>query len=140
MVPMFETETKVRFAHVDGAGIVFYPRYFEMLNAAVEDWFADHIQVDFHTMHVERGIGVPTVQIDTEFLMPSSLGEILAIQITPTKVGRSSCTYNAVFQCKGRDRVRVNATLVCMDLAEQKAVPWPDDIRSKIAREDEKAA
>ena len=35
----FQISTKVRFGDVDPAGIVFYPRYFEMLNAAVEDWF-----------------------------------------------------------------------------------------------------
>ena len=55
----FVSQQQVRFAHVDAAGIVFYPRYFEMLNAAVEDYFAQHIGVDFATMHIERKIGIP---------------------------------------------------------------------------------
>ena len=31
----------IRFRHCDAAGIVFYPRYFEMMNDLVEDWFAE---------------------------------------------------------------------------------------------------
>ncbi|MEP6869978.1 MAG: acyl-CoA thioesterase, partial [Novosphingobium sp.] len=89
----FETSTQIRFAHVDGAGIVFYPRYFEILNAAVEDWFAEALGADFRSMHHERGIGVPTVQLNAEFLAPSLLGDELAVRITPRHVGRSSCTY-----------------------------------------------
>lgn len=128
----FETSTQIRFAHVDGAGIVFYPRYFEILNAAVEDWFAEALGADFRSMHHERGIGVPTVQLNAEFLAPSLLGDELAVRITPRHVGRSSCTYEVVFTGEGRDRVKASATLVCMDLIARKAVPWPDDIRMRM--------
>ena len=51
---LFTTTVQVRFADVDPAGIVFYPRYFEMLNGAVEDWFAQQLGLDFATMHLER--------------------------------------------------------------------------------------
>jgi 4-hydroxybenzoyl-CoA thioesterase len=128
----FETSTQVRFAHVDGASIVFYPRYFEMLNGAVEDWFAGPLGADFRTMQLKRGIGVPTVQVAAEFLSPSVLGEVLTIRITPTQVGRSSCSYEALFTADGKTRMKAGGTLVCMDLAVQKAVPWPDDIRMRM--------
>ena len=36
----FATEILVRFQHCDPAGIVFYPRYFEMISQSVEEWFA----------------------------------------------------------------------------------------------------
>ena len=128
----FETSCQVRFAHVDGAGIAFYPRYFEMLNAAVEDWFAQALGADFRSMHHDRGIGVPTVKLDAEFLAPGKLGDVLQIRITPSHVGRSSCAFDAVFAGAGHDRVRVSATLVCMDLAAKKAVPWPEDIHTRM--------
>lgn len=55
IAPMpFVTTAKVRFAHADAAGIVFYPRYFEMLNGAVEDWFEQDIGLDFKTLHLDR--------------------------------------------------------------------------------------
>ena len=43
----FTTERRVRFADCDAAGIVFFPRYFEMLNALVEDWFTQGLGVDY---------------------------------------------------------------------------------------------
>ena len=39
----FTTTRKVRFEHCDPAGIVFYPRYFEMINGTVEDWFEEDL-------------------------------------------------------------------------------------------------
>lgn len=128
----FETITKVRFAHIDGASIVFYPRYFEMLNAAVEDWFALELGVDFRSMHTNRGLGVPTVQLSAEFIAPSTLGEDLTISLTPERVGRSSCTYSAVFAAAGQDRLRATGTLVCMNLETQTSEPWPEDIRTRM--------
>jgi 4-hydroxybenzoyl-CoA thioesterase len=127
----FATSTRVRFGQVDAAGIAFYPRYFEMLNNAVEDWFAG-LGADFRSMHVDRGIGVPTVSISAEFLSPCELGEELEIRIVPTHIGRSSCAYDALFTAGGRDRMKVNAVLVCMDLAVRKSVPWPEDIRLRM--------
>ena len=29
----------VRFEHCDAAGIIFYPRFFALVNETVEDWF-----------------------------------------------------------------------------------------------------
>lgn len=131
----FETSCQVRFAHVDGAGIVFYPRYFEMLNAAVEDWFAQALGADFRSMHLDRGIGVPTVQLNVKFLAPGMLGDILKVRITPRHVGRTSCSYEAIFAGTDLNHVEVNATLVCMDLTAKKAKPWPEDIRMRMLDE-----
>lgn len=128
----FTTHTQVRFAHVDSAGIVFYPRYFEMLNAAVEDWFAKALKIDFKTLHFDRKVGVPTVKLDVVFLSPSVLGDALTITIRPSEIGRSSCTLAVIFSGEGRERLRADVKLVCMDMTTQRSMPWPDDLRSEI--------
>ena len=61
----FITTEKVRFQHVDYAGIVFYPRFLEMLNCLVEDWFAEALDRPFHQMHQTNGI--PTVDLKIQF-------------------------------------------------------------------------
>jgi 4-hydroxybenzoyl-CoA thioesterase len=131
----FATSTQVRFGQVDAAGITFYPRYFEMLNDAVDDWFTQILGAGFRSMHVDRGIGVPTVRISAEFLSPSVLGDELEIRIVLTQIGRSSCAYDALFTADGTDRMKVSAVLVCMDLATRKSVCWPDDIRLRMMNE-----
>ena len=119
----------VRFAHIDAAGIVFYPRYFEMLNAAVEDYFAQAVGVDFAEMHLNRGLGVPTVAIQSTFSRPSKLGDLLDFRLSVPRVGRSSMELAVTVVCGEETRFEVSATLVCMDLAAGRSVAWPDDMR-----------
>jgi 4-hydroxybenzoyl-CoA thioesterase len=132
MLRSYTTRLKVRFGDVDPGGIVFYPRYFEMLNGAVEDWFAERLEVDFATMHRIRRIGVPTVALECNFVAPSELCDVLFITITPTRVGRSSCALEYRISGEDGERLRASAVLVCMDLDTQKAVAWPADIRSRL--------
>lgn len=129
----FTTRAQVRFADVDPAGIVFYPRYFEILNAAVEDWFAQELGVDFATLHLKRRIGTPTVRLECDFVAPGELGDALEIELTTLALGRSSCTIAYRISGGGTDRLHAKAVLVCMDLESQKAMPWPDDLRAAIA-------
>jgi 4-hydroxybenzoyl-CoA thioesterase len=128
----FETTTEVRFAHVDAAAIVFYPRYFEMLNAAVEDWCAQALGLDFLTMHNRLGIGVPTVKMDAEFVRPSILGDRLTIRLQALKVGRTSCEFSYEFSGDDGLRLKGSAVLVCMNLQEQRSQPWPDVMRENL--------
>jgi 4-hydroxybenzoyl-CoA thioesterase len=128
----FVTQQLVRFAHVDPAGIVFYPRYFEMLNAAVEDYFAKVVGVDFAALHGQRNLGVPTVKLDVTFLAPSRLGEWLDMVLEVGKVGRSSMEISVEMRCAGEARVRVAAVLVCMDLTTGRPLAWPDDLRPEV--------
>lgn len=127
----FKTEAKVRFGDVDAAGIVFYPRYFEMLNAAVEDWFAS-MGLDFRSMHLTHRIGIPTVRLECDFVAPSELGDELTIEITPVRVGRSSCAIDYVVAGRGQVRLTAKAVLVCMNLETRRSVEWPSDLGLKL--------
>ena len=58
---MFEMTQKILFKHCDPAGIVFFPRYFEMINDCVEEFFAEMLDWPFETLLKTNG--VPTVAI-----------------------------------------------------------------------------
>lgn len=122
----------VRFAHVDAAGIVFYPRYFEMLNAAVEDYFSDVVGVDFAVMHMERALGVPTVRIDAEFIAPSRLMDELDFVLDVRRTGRTSAAIGVEVRCGADVRLRIEVVLVCMDLKSGRPVVWPEDMRPDL--------
>ena len=49
----FEEVQTVRFQHCDPAGIVFYPRYYEMLNLTVERFFERQLGYSFNRLHTE---------------------------------------------------------------------------------------
>ena len=52
---------QIEFNHCDPAGIVFYPRYFEMTNSVVENFFADVVGRSFAQMHSGQGGGTSCV-------------------------------------------------------------------------------
>ncbi|MFI0471682.1 acyl-CoA thioesterase [Halomonas sp. HMF6819] len=128
----FSTQRKIRFQHCDPAGIVFYPRYFEMINSVIEDWFADVVHHDFNRLHVEDLTGVPTASIETQFHAPSRLGEVLHFELSVHAIGRSSLTLEISARCDEQKRLTSRSTLVFMDLNSGKSMPWTDAIRQHI--------
>lgn len=131
---VYEREAKVRFGHCDPAGIVFYPRYFEMLNALVEDWVSDGLGVDFSQLLGPRRIGLPTVQLATHFQRISRMGDRLWQRLAVVKFGRSSLTLHVEFHGDDGPRVSFNAVLVCTSLDTHRAQPFPDDLRAALER------
>ena len=129
----FEEEVLVRWAHTDPAGIVFYPRYFEMINALVEDWFAGPLDCDFETLHGELETGVPTVSTQCEFARPSRLGDRLAFELGVERIGKGSFTLKIVANDRnGEQRMKARLVLACIDLETGRARPIPEQIRSRM--------
>jgi len=128
----FTLPVTIRFQHCDPAGIVFYPRYFEMFNLVVEEWFEQVIGVGFNRLHYTEHLGVPMVRINTEFRAMSRLEDVVAFTLSVNGIGSSSvkCAIQAV--CNEEIRLKAAFTLVCVDLNSSKANPWPVEIRSKL--------
>lgn len=130
---IFRAPLLIRFAHCDPAGIVFYPRYFEMLNSVVEDWCAHGLGMDFHQMHVVNQVGLPTVRLETDFVQPSMLGETLEAQLRVVRIGSSSVELAVQFIGPNDSvRMKIRQVLVWMDLQAHKAVPLPPALRARI--------
>jgi 4-hydroxybenzoyl-CoA thioesterase len=131
----FILQQKVRFQHCDPAGIVFYPRYFEMISETVEEWFAQRLGVPFAALHGERGAAVPTASLKIDFYSPSRLGDALEFRLRPTRIGRSSVALSIEARCGGERRLSMESTLVFTDGGGGKPSAWPGDIRGRISRE-----
>ena len=129
----FTVRQKVYFQHCDPAGIVFYPRYFEMINTVVEEWFAQRIGVPFETLH--GSAAVPTVSINIDFHAPSRHGDVLEFRLKPVRIGRSSVDLAIEAYCEAEKRVSLKSTLVFTGKGSDRSSPWPDDIRARISHE-----
>ena len=128
----YERLIQIEFNHCDPAGIVFYPRYFEMTNSVVENFFADEIGRSFAAMHLGgRHNGVPTVHIETDFLAPSRLGDKVTFRLVVTRLGGSSV--GVAITGRGGDEVRMRARLTLVWIDNMKAAPWPEDMRARLA-------
>ena len=135
MAEVYRSDILIRFSHCDPAGIVFFPRYLEMFNDLVEDWCRDALGFDFAEIHLARGWGLPTVHLDVDFLIPSTLGDHLSATLRVNKIGRSSIGVDIVM-CgpDGKEWVHGRSVLVFIDAATKKSSPIPDDLRSRITR------
>ncbi|SFH42162.1 4-hydroxybenzoyl-CoA thioesterase [Palleronia marisminoris] len=129
----FRHRTKVMFQHCDPAAIVFYPRYFEMINEVVETFFDDAMGWSFRQMHEDDGLGVPMGRLETRFPAASRLGDVLDWTLTFPRIGRASLDLEIRASCGGEQRVRAEGTLVLVDLARMKSIRWPDGRRATLA-------
>ena len=125
----FTYRQPVLFKHCDPARIVFYPRYFEMLNDVVEAFFATIPGEALHETHPQRG--VPTAQIDAQFMAPSRHGDVLDFTLTFTRVGRSSAGTRFVCFCGDEQRLEANSVLVHVG-PDLRPMPWTDAARRAL--------
>jgi len=114
-MPSFEFKHPVLFQHCDPAGMVFYPRYFEMINACIETWFGDKLLLSFKRLHLELGLSVPTVSTQTDFRAPSRLGDLLVFQLQVEKLGSTSLQLKINVTCDGQLRLTNDTTLVLIE-------------------------
>lgn len=122
----------IRLSHCDPTGYVFYPHYFHIFNALVEDWFYEGLDVPFDKLLMERHLAVPSVKLETTFLRPTRMGETVDFWLTVSHLGRSSLRFTMGVDKDGEQRVRMNRVIVCVDQRSGKAVPVPEDIREKV--------
>lgn len=124
----FAYPQKVLFKHCDPAGIVFYPRFFEMINDAVEALFGDVLCWPLDEMHPEAG--VPTAAFNVRFLHPCRHGDQLDLQVTFDRLGRSSLTLTTRAMRGDTPCFEAEQVLVCVKGGAPS--PWPDPVRRKI--------
>ena len=133
-MPAFISSQKILFQHCDPARIVFYPRYFEIINAVVEQWFEEGVCVSFAEMHMQREEGVPTLKTNAYFPAPSRLGEVLSFSLEIVHMGTSSVELKIIAECEDEVRVDAGLTLVHISNLTGKSKPWPDDMRGPMTK------
>ncbi len=135
MTNTFTKQEKIKFKHIDYAGIVFYPRFLEMLNDLVEDWFEEALDRPFSKMHETNGI--PTVDLKIQFKNPARLGEVLTKKLWVKDIGFASvlCGFKFVNE-KELTVLEGEVTLVNVKIADDrekiKAEGFTEEMKNKI--------
>jgi len=126
---MFTTEKQIRFHHCDPAGIVFYPQYFYLLSEAMEDFMAAAGKPQHEQVMVLRH-GWPIVKLDVDFVRMSRYGDHVSIDVLVRRIGGASLLLDYVIRGDDGDRLKASTTIVHVDLATDKAIAIPDDVRA----------
>lgn len=133
----FVFSTPVRFADVDHAGIVYYPRFFHYFHLAFEELFRVRMGPRAYVELLDRDrIGFPAVRAEADYRAPLRFGDTAVIVLSIARLGASSITFRyQVSRAAGDDGTSVvcaEGQVVCavVDLSAFRAVAIPDRLRT----------
>ena len=123
-MPPFIFTTPVRFADVDHAGIVYYPRFFHFFHLAFEELFRERMGARAYvTLLDERRVGFPAVRAEADYKSPLRFGDTAEIEVSIPRLGGKSITFRyRIYRAATPQAPRVlsaEGTVVCavVDLA-----------------------
>ncbi len=127
----FTFATPVRFADVDHAGIVYYPRFFHMFHLAFEELWRTRIGPKAYSELIDRDrIGFPAVKAECEFTAPLRFGDTAEIEVTVSRMGTKSITFRYRIYKQEPRTLAAEGSVVCavVDLARFVATPVPERV------------
>ena len=132
-MPAFVFTTPVRFADVDHAGIVYYPRFFHLFHLAFEELWRSRLGARAYVELLDRDrVGFPAVRAECDYALPLRFGDTIDIELSVARLGRTSITFHyRVFRAGEPERTLcADGQVVCavVDLARFVAVPTPDRV------------
>jgi len=129
---VFVHDQLIRFAHCDPAGIVYFPRFFDLAHSTMEDWFASGLEQPLPDLIRERRVGTPTVSVQCEFVKPLRMGDTLRFELRVLKAGNASVQLAYTGKKDGVEHLRMLQTIAFMALDGGSATPIPEDLRPRI--------
>ena len=130
----FVTTQKVRFGHVDPAGIVYFPRIFDYIHEAFEELWERHVGVRYYHLLLERRTGFPLVHSEVDFQRPLRFGDRPEVTITCFRVGTTSLGLRYVYRVEGEACLEARMTTVCVDTKTMTPQPLPSEFRERFAQ------
>ena len=131
---VFETEIQVGFEHTDIAGVVYYPRYFEMLSKVMERWFQGPLGCNYRQIHQIEKRGIPLVEVHCRFPKPSFLSDMLRFRLEVTKLGRRSVSMHVEACCGDEQRLVADMVIVHTQLHQDgmRSQDIPADLAARM--------
>ena len=85
----FVFKAAIMFHDVDSAGTAYYPRLVDFCHCAFESFFNERIGPSYSKV-IGSGVGFPTVHFEVDFVSPIRHGDVIAIDVRVSHVGRTS--------------------------------------------------
>ncbi|OPL09067.1 MAG: thioesterase [Firmicutes bacterium ML8_F2] len=122
-------QLRVRYAEIDGQGIVFNAHYLTYFDTAVTE-FVRNINYDYLEQVTGKGLDFFLVKATIDFFKPIRFDEIIDIGVTAHKIGKSSLTWLLAIFKKGEEECLASGKLVwvCSRVGTNKSFPLPDDL------------
>jgi 4-hydroxybenzoyl-CoA thioesterase len=132
----FTFVTPVRFADVDHAGIVYYPRFFHFFHLAFEELFRQRMGARAYVELLDRArVGFPAVRAEADYKAPLRFGDQAEIELTVARLGARSITFRYRVYRGAEDAQGDRAAVTRLLAAEGKVVCAVTDLTRFVAVE-----
>ncbi len=133
-MPVFVATCPVRFGDIDHAGVMYYPRLFDRMHRFFEDFWPAATGRTYHDVLEGDGIGFPLADVHATFSRPFKFGDVMQIDLSVKRLGRSSVTWRMLLSVVGDERPRAKVTMVTPVIAMETFRPTelPDDYRAAL--------
>jgi YbgC/YbaW family acyl-CoA thioester hydrolase len=126
----FTFESRVRYGDTDASGRIFYVsllRHFE----AAEMEFLRHLGFTYADFR-DPVVDFPRVRVECDYISALGYDDLLDIQVTVERIGRSSFTLGFTVSVEGRLAARGKLTIVAMDPETHKSTRLPEALRAAL--------
>ncbi len=133
---VFATSRRIDFPMVDLAGIVYYPKFWDLAHRFYEESWEYTCDIHYNELLQKHRIGFPLVHSEAKFLHPLSYGDTAFCNIVVKNIGNTSITWE--FEIFNQEKVlcwSASQTTVCtnMDSITEK-ITVPEWIRKGLSR------
>jgi len=129
---LWSTTVRIRFGNCDPAGIVYTPKFFDIFNVVIEEWYERALHIDYYELIGKRRIGLGYVNAHSDFFSPCLMGDTLAMAVKIERIGNSSFVV-LIHAFNGEsEALRGRFTVVVTDLDTHRPQSIPDDLRSAL--------
>lgn len=128
MAQPFRYQTRIRFVDTDASGRIHYTSLFKFFEAAETELFRS-----FGISYTKGSFNFPRVHAECDIQGALVHDDLIDIEVCLTKLGKSSLRFE--FKTIKEDKVAATGAIVmvCMDRQSQRAIPIPDDLRTRFS-------
>ena len=126
---MYIYQTKIKLHETDAAGLLFFSNQFKIIHDAYEA-LLESIGFGFAELIREMDFFLPIVQAEADYKSPLFVGDLLEIQTTVARVGKTSFTLTYQLLDTSQKLIGSAQTVhVSMDKTSRKKIPLPPKLR-----------
>jgi 4-hydroxybenzoyl-CoA thioesterase len=118
----------------DHTGYLQVSRFFELVIFAVEPWFEEFLGIAFHELHLVRGLGIPTVEMNTRCRSLPRFGDEVTMWLRAKKIGSRSLIFTSWLVRDGECLMENEQVIVFVRMRNDgfDTITIPEDIRLRL--------
>jgi 4-hydroxybenzoyl-CoA thioesterase len=128
---IFRARRPVRFGDCDPAGIVYTPRFVDMMNEAIERLFGDELGLDYYGL-IREGTGLGYARVGSDFFRPAHMGEVLDLAVRVGRIGGASVAFRIHAFRDGDEILRATLVMVTTSTEAARPTPLPQALRAAL--------